>query len=88
MDTKDAWSIPGRYGRLVSQQANDHGWSNAEGMFDVWDATGPRPQLVTGKALGCIGLRYALYWIANYGQQGKTYTCTRRHDGRMFVVTL
>lgn len=76
--TAKTWDIKGYYGQYVSTQANTLEIPNLDGAFDVIDVSDPRqPRRVTGQ-LACIGMRYALYYIANYGLHGHIYRIESR----------
>lgn len=77
------WDIKGYYGRIVSTQANTLSIPSLDGTFDVVDISDPaKPKRVTGD-LACIGMHYALYFIANYGLHGHVYRIEARANFSM-----
>lgn len=89
------WDIKGRWGPIVSAQANAVDLPDEGGVWDIYDVTDPhKPEKKTG-LVGAIGMRYALYYVANYGLGGHTYRILSRRDvangerqARSFLVKL
>lgn len=74
------WDIKGYHGAIVSAQANRQGIPAFDGIWDVYDISVPgSPRKVTG-LVGAIGMRYALYYVANYGMGGHTYRLEPRSN--------
>lgn len=84
------WDIKGYYGRLVSAQANAHEIPNADGIFDIYDVSDPLKPIKKTGLVGSIGVRYALYYIANYGLGGHSYRIIdrRQHPIHSFLINL
>lgn len=90
METTQQWDIKGYYGQLVSAQANKQAIPALDGTWDIFDVSVPsRPVKVTGN-IGAVGMRYALYFVANYGMHGHTYRIEARANAalRSWVVSL
>lgn len=89
------WQIAGYYGRVVSAQANAEGLLNEGGIFDIYDVTDPHNAVKKTGYVGAIGMRYALYYVANHGLGGHAYRIIARRDvvngerqARSFLVRL
>jgi hypothetical protein len=89
------WDIKGRHARAVNAYANAHEIADEGGIWDIWDVTTPHtPTKITGQ-VGAIGVRYALFYIANYGAIGHAYRVISRRDvvhgerqARSFLIRL